>query len=133
MVKMEAVDQGNLNISLSHMSGGPALITSAPLDNGGDGKGFSPTDLLGASLVSCILTTMALKAKRMGFSYEGASGQVEKHMVADPLRRVGRLVVQIKMPATLSPEQFQSLEDAGRNCPVALSLSENLKTEIYFS
>ncbi|MEI8027239.1 MAG: OsmC family protein [Pseudomonadota bacterium] len=133
MVKMEAVDQGNLNMAVSHMSGAPTLVTSAPLDNGGDGKGFSPTDLLGASLVSCILTTMALKAKRMGFSYEGASGQVEKHMVADPLRRVGRLVVKIKMPVTLSPEQYQSLVDAGRNCPVALSLSENLKTEIHFS
>ncbi len=133
MVKMEAVDQGNLNIALSHMSGAPKLITSAPIDNGGDGKGFSPTDLLGASLLSCILTTMALKAKRMGFTFEGASGQVEKHMIADPLRRVGRLVVQIKMPVTLSTEQYQSLEEAGRNCPVALSLSENLKTEIHFS
>ena len=132
MVKIDAFDQGNLNIALSHMSGAPHLITSAPLDNGGDGQGFSPTDLLAASLLSCILTTMALKAKRIGLSYEGASGHVEKHMISDPLRRVGRLVVQIKMPTNLTPEQSQILEDVGRSCPVAQSLSENLKAEIQF-
>jgi putative redox protein len=133
MVKIEALDQGNLNVKLSHMSGASDLITSAPLDNGGDGQGFSPTDLLAASLVSCILTTMALRAKRLGLSYGGAAGSVEKHMASDPLRRVGRLVVHIKMPPELSLEQFEALESAGRSCPVALSLSEKLESEIYFS
>jgi len=50
MVKIEALDQGNLNVKLSHMSGASDLITSAPLDNGGDGQGFSPTDLLAGFL-----------------------------------------------------------------------------------
>jgi uncharacterized OsmC-like protein len=133
MVKMDAIYKGKLKVQLTHMSGGPDLLTSAPLDNGGTGVGFSPTDLLGASLVSCILTTMALKAKSMGVPFDEASGSVEKHMVADPTRRVGRLVVKINLPEGLSVDQRQAFEHAGRHCPVAHSLSERISAEISFS
>jgi putative redox protein len=132
MVKIEASYEGSLATMITHLQSGARIRTSAPLDNGGDGMNFSPTDLLAASLLSCMLTTMAIRAEKLGIPFVSPSGTVEKHMVADPLRRVGKLVVSIKMPAHLSAENFKILEEAGRMCPVAKSIAEHLDAQITF-
>ena len=132
VVKIEAIYKGSLTTSLTHLPSGANIQTSAPLDNGGTGMSFSPTDLLAASLLSCILTTMAIKAEKLGLKFGTSSGSVEKHMIADPLRRVGQLVVAIKMPSDLSLEHFKVLEEAGRICPVAKSLADHLDAQIEF-
>lgn len=132
MVKIEASYDGSLATLITHVASGARIRTSPPLDNGGDGMNFSPTDLLAASLLSCMLTTMAIKAEKLSIPFISASGTVEKHMITDPLRRVGKLVLCIKMPAHLSAEHFKILEEAGRMCPVAKSIAERLDAQITF-
>ena len=107
------------------------MPTAAPVDNQGDGSSFSPTDLLAASLGSCMVTTMAIVAQREGIPFEGASFSLEKHMRSDP-RRVDFLPVTVRMPAGLSPEQRERLESVARTCPVDRSLHPDIRREYSF-
>ena len=42
---------------------------------------------------------MGIVARRHGWKLDGAKARVEKHMVVEPVRRIGRLVVEFDMPA----------------------------------
>ena len=66
-----------------------------PVDNHGKGESFSPTDLVATALGTCMLTVMGIVAERHGWDLRGAHVSVEKSMVADPVRRIGKLAVVI--------------------------------------
>src|ERR1700749_3915091 len=100
MVKMSVVYEGQLHCNLVHEPSHSEIATDAPKDNQGKGERFSPTDLVGAALGSCILTTIAIVAERDGISIEGAEAHVQKEMITQP-RRIGALPVQITLPAAL--------------------------------
>ena len=104
--------------------------TDAPVDNHGKGEAFSPTDLLAASLGSCMLTTMAIAGEREGWSLEGARARVEKHMQLEPRRRVGRIVIELEMPDGLPEDARPRLEAIARGCPVATSLADDTRVEL---
>lgn len=117
---------------LQHGPSGTRIATDAPTDNGGLGSAFSPTDLLGASLLSCAITTMGIVGGKEGIPFKQAKGTVEKHMVSDP-RRVGKLEITIDLPQSLTPEQRTRLEAIARGCPVARSLSAEVTIEMKFN
>jgi uncharacterized OsmC-like protein len=130
-VEMTAQATG-LSVQLVHGPSSKQLTTDPPRDNGGTGASFSPTDLVGAALASCALTTMALAAKREGVAWGDAQARVEKRMVPNP-RRIGELVLDIRMPAELPPEHRARFEEIARTCPVAKSLDPALKIPLTFS
>src|SRR5205085_2945570 len=120
-VEMRA-QQAGLHTTLTHGPSGISIRTVPPKDNGGDASSFSPTDLFGASLGACMLTTMVLVAKREGIPPpETASAHLEKIMIDGP-RRVGELRVRIAMPKDTLPAHRARLEEIARGCPVARSL-----------
>lgn len=123
---------GDLKMELRHGPSGQPLTTSAPRDNLGDGSSYSPTDLLAASLGSCMVTTMAIVARRENIPFERAEFVLEKHMTAAPPRRVDALPVTIRLPASLSPEQREKLEAAARGCPVHRSLLPEIQRDVQF-
>lgn len=128
-----------ISFTLSGLEGqaehGPSktrLRTTPPADNGGKGDAFSPTDLVGAALVSCALTTCALIAAKEGLSWgPNASGTVEKHMTPPP-RRIGQLVAVLQMPKEVKPEHRARLEEIARGCPVARSLHPDVQVPFAF-
>jgi putative redox protein len=124
--------QGDLRCEATHGPSGTKLVTDAPADNMGKGETFSPTDLVATALGTCILTTMAIVATRRGIDFSTASFSVEKHMVADPERRIGRLPVTIRMPASISPENRAVLERTAHTCPVHKSLGAGVDSPITF-
>lgn len=132
MVKMSVVYKGQKHCELTHEPSKIKIDTDAPKDNGGRGEAFSPTDLVGAALASCIVTTMAIVAERNGIQFEGASAQVEKHMIVEP-RRIGSLPVHVTMPKSLTSEQRQKLEHAANHCPVHKSLHPDVQMPITFT
>lgn len=129
-VPMTAALEG-LSCRLTHGPSGATLTTVPPRDNGGTGMSFSPTDLVGAALASCALSTMALVAGREGLSFGDARAAVEKRMTPPP-RRIGELLLVIDMPAEARPEQRARLEEAARSCPVARSLHPDVKVPMEF-
>jgi acetoin utilization deacetylase AcuC-like enzyme/uncharacterized OsmC-like protein len=120
-----------LRCTLTHEPSGAVIHTVPPVDNGGDGSSFSPTDLLGASLASCALSTMALEAGRQGLAWGDASARVVKEMVGPP-RRVGSLALVITMPKETRPDERARLEAIARNCPVARSLHPDVAVQMRF-
>ena len=131
MVKMKGSYLGGKNMELHHEPSGAVIRTTAPKDNHGEGNQFSPTDLVGAALGSCIITTMAIVGERDGTSLAGAYFEVEKHMVSDP-RRIGALPVTLHLPKDWTPQQRQKMENTAKTCPVHRSLHPDMQKEIVF-
>jgi len=131
-VVMSAATAPAFKTQLEHGPSGSRIATEAPKDNGGTGGSFSPTDLVGAALASCALTTMALAASREGIAFGEAKATVEKRMTPPP-RRIGELVLNIQMPAGLSRAHRTRLEEVAHGCPVARSLHPDLKLPVTFS
>lgn len=122
---------GGKSFELIHEPSGIVITTDAPKDNGGEGKAFSPTDLVGAALGSCVVTTMVLLAERHGILLIGAHFRVEKVMGSEP-RRIAQLLLTIHLPHALSDVDRQKLERAGAACPVHKSLHPDTQVVIDF-
>lgn len=122
---------GAKKVELIHGPSGEVLITEAPKDNGGEGKSFSPTDLVAAAYGSCVMTTIAIVAERSGVSVDGMHMRVEKHMQAEP-RRIGHIPLEVHLPEHLSEQERSKLERAGLACPVHKSLHPDVKAEITY-
>jgi putative redox protein len=122
---------GQKKVELVHEPSGSVLITEAPRDNGGEGKSFSPTDLIAAGYGSCVLTTIAIVAERGGIDVTGMHMRVEKHMSQDP-RRVGAIPLEVHLPTKLQEHERQKLERAGLGCPVAKSMHPDVDVTVRF-
>jgi putative redox protein len=128
-VKIKALYVGDDTVELEHGPSGRKIVTDLPEDNGGRGRTFSPTDLLAASLSSCILTIMAKAAKKDDLDLRGAAVEVEKEMQASP-RRVARFAGRISLPGHLTPGQKERLKAFIKACPVSGSLHPDVKVEL---
>jgi putative redox protein len=133
-VEIDIVYSGDLHCEATHLPSGTKIVTDAPVDNGGKGEAFSPTDLCATSLGACLVTTMALVAVRHGIELRGTKVHVVKEMVADPCRRVGALRTTITFPAglVLPAEKRALLEATARACPVEKSLGPNVEVPMEF-
>ncbi len=132
MVRIEAQYTGQLRVTARHGPSGATLITDAPVDNHGKGESFSPTDLVATALGTCMLTVMGIVAERHGWDLRGAHVSVEKSMVADPVRRIGKLAVVITFGSKFPPDQRKTLEAAALTCPVHKSLHPDIAAPVTF-
>jgi len=130
MIKIQGNYQGNLRCELAHPST-VIIQTDAPKDNQGEGKFFSPTDLVASALGSCMLTIIAIRARTKGIEIGHPQLFIEKEMQAAP-RKINRVKIEIAFQEHISIEQRKYLENEAKNCPVALSLSASLEQEIIF-
>ena len=133
MTRIELAYRGELRTEMTHVKSGEVIITDAPTDNHGKGEAFSPTDLVAASLLSCIVTVMGIHAEKRGMHFGEIEGSVEKIMIEAP-RRIARLLVKINFTRhNMSTNERQMLEQIGINCPVALSLHPDIEQQVRFS
>ncbi len=133
MMTIQTIYQGDLRTLAKHIHSNVEMITDAPLDNKGKGEAFSPTDLLAASLGSCMLTIMGIAARNHGFDIDGTRIEIYKIMASNP-RRVAEVQLKFFMPEIkYSMQEKKILDLAARTCPVALSLHPDLKQTIEFN
>jgi putative redox protein len=125
---------GDLHCQAVHGPSKQGLNTDAPVDNGGKGEAFSPTDLVATALGTCLATIMALVARRNHLDLAGVRIQVVKEMTATPVRRIGALKARIVMPRTLKIAEADrlKLEAAARACPVKQSLHPEVAVDMTF-
>jgi uncharacterized OsmC-like protein len=124
---------GELRTEAVHVQSGKKIISDAPVDNKGKGEAFSPTDLLSASLGSCMMTLMGIAANTHSIDFKSADMKITKVMGSNP-RKVAEVIIEINMgPINFNEREKQLLEKAALTCPVALSLHPDLKQTVLFN
>jgi putative redox protein len=128
------VYDGELRTSCTHLQSGSIFETDAPTDNQGKGERFSPTDLVGTALASCMLTTMAIRARALEGMIRGIRIDVKKVMASNP-RRISALHLTFHYPSgfAASPEQQAELEHIAMTCPVKESIHPDIELNIDFN
>jgi putative redox protein len=132
MVEIRVEYEGGLHCRVEHGPSRASFATDAPVDNQGKGESFSPTDLVATALGACMLTTMGIVAERHGWKLDGATARVEKSMVADPVRRIGKLAVAIRIPGNFDARTREVLERTAHTCPVHKSLHPSVEIPVVF-
>ncbi len=126
--------EGQLRCTAVHNQSKSSIETDAPTDNKGKGERFSPTDLVCTALGTCILTTMAIRAKDMGLELTGTTVDVQKYMSTEPPRRIVKIEVTVNFPASHFEEKdMATMERIGNNCPVTRSLHPEIEQVITYN
>ena len=131
-VQIEMTYDGQLRTTATHGPSGNSLITDAPVDNHGRGESFSPTDLVATALGTCMATVMGIYAERHSIELKGMRVTVEKEMVQAPVRRIGRLSVDIHVPLPADHPHRAVMERAVLTCPVHSSLHPDVEMPVAF-
>ncbi len=132
MVKITGEYQGGLHCAATHEPSGNTLATDAPKDNQGRGEAFSPTDLVATAFATCVVTTMALAARKHGVELGAFRYAVTKEMSTDAPRRIARIALQVWLPAEAGKLPPDTLERAAHACPVHRSLAPEVEKVIEF-
>lgn len=124
---------GGLRTECTHIQSGTVIHTDAPTDNNGKGEKFSPTDLVATAYASCMITIMGIYCNERTISFTHAEATVIKIMAASP-RRIGKIVVQLDLSGNnWDAETAEQVIRAGKACPVARSVSEEMEIEFEFN
>ncbi len=132
VVDIEIAYEGQLRCRAIHGPSQCHVLTDAPVDNHGKGESFSPTDLVATALGTCIMTLLGIVADRRGISLDGTTVKVEKHMVSEPVRRIGRLPVDIYLGQVIEDKFKDRLIKAADTCPVKQSVHPDIALSINF-
>jgi len=124
-IKISCDYLGDLRVRAVHSSSGAEIITDAPIDNQGQGRSFSPTDLAAASMATCMITIIGIQAKSIPLDVTGLKVEIEKHMTKTPPRRIAQLDIKMMMPAGIPEELRPRLIRAAEACPVKQSFRDD--------
>jgi putative redox protein len=100
---------------------GHDLFVDQPRDYGDD-SAPSPNELLGAALGGCAAYYIHRFCLTRGIDSHDVTVDVEQIPVRDPFR-IGRFVVHVHLPSTLSHLQAELIERVVRTCPVYNTLA----------
>jgi putative redox protein len=133
-VTIEVAYLGHLHCEAVHGPSQHSLKTDAPVDNGGKGEAYSPTDLVATALGTCLMTVMGIVADRRHLNLSGTRVRVVKEMTSVPTRHIGALTTTITIPggARLAQGDRALLERTADLCPVRQSLHPEVKVTMNF-
>lgn len=123
---------GDLRTSCVHANSQTEIFTDAPVDNNGKGSSFSPTDLVATAYTSCMITIMGIYCQQHEIPFLFAEASVTKIMAANP-RRIGKIEIKMDLRNNGWDEATQEkVIRAGKACPVAKTLENNIEIEFIF-
>lgn len=132
MVSITMRYEGGLRCTAEHGPSKSTVTTDAPVDNHGKGEAFSPTDLVGAALGTCMMTIIGIVAARHGLDVGGMTARTEKVMTSEGPRRIKSLRTVLTLPLPADHAQRAMLENAAHTCPVHKSLHPDIDAPIEF-
>jgi putative redox protein len=97
---------------------GHSIISDQPVADGGFDEGFTPPELLLASLGSCAGFYAANYLRKHKLAGEGTRVRVTSDKVKDPQVRMTNFVIVVEAPVELTPEQQKGVEEAVGHCLV---------------
>ena len=123
---------GGLRTNCTHLASNTSIITDAPEDNNGKGEAFSPTDLLATSYASCMMTIMGIYCENHDVPFTKGNATITKIMGAAP-RRVNKIVIEMNLEGNgWDDKTADKVIHAGKACPVAKTLGNNVEIEFTF-
>lgn len=123
---------GDLRTECTHIKSNTTIVTDAPVDNNGKGSAFSPTDLVATAYASCMLTIMGIYCNEHQVAFKHAEAKVIKVMASNP-RRIGAIEIEIDLRGNnWDDKTAQKVINAGKACPVARTLENNVSVTFNF-
>jgi putative redox protein len=122
----------------TEVKAGPhTFVMDEPVDAGGGGEGPTPYDMLAAALGGCTSMTLYFYAKRENLPLTGVDVTVTHDRqyakdCADCTTQAGyihRFRVELRLHGDLTPEQREHLLAIAGRCPVAKTLSSEMKVD----
>lgn len=109
------IDKEHYKVNIKTLSGNE-LIADEPSDNGGQNLGFSPHELLAASLAACTSATLRMYADRKGWDLVS----LDVHIEIEEPDEEGKTVIRrhLTMTGDLDEAQKQRLTAIANKCPV---------------
>ncbi|MGV3630008.1 MAG: OsmC family protein [Bacteroidota bacterium] len=124
---------GDLMTECTHLKSGTKIVTDAPVDNNGKGSAFSPTDLVATAYASCMFTIMGIYCQNHGHEFKHGEAHITKIMSASPPRRIEKIVIEMDITGNSWDETTsQKVIAAGKACPVARTLGDDVEVEFIF-
>lgn len=121
-----ATGRGKIGQSVA-LDSGHTVIFDEPEAAGGEDRGPSPTESLGACLAACTASTLKLYASRKEWDLTGMRVLVETRY--ERYRPVA-FKVRIEFPDRLQPEQVERLLQIAAKCPVHQTLANSVPIEV---
>lgn len=97
------------------------LVADEPEENGGNDFGFSPSELLAASLGACTSITLRMYADKKG--WDMADVNVEVSFTRDPEKNMSTFTRKIQFTGNLTDEQKERLMKIADSCPTHKALT----------
>lgn len=97
------------------------LLADEPITHGGGESGFSPGELLAASLVACTNITLRMYADRKGWPLDAVAVSVDFHY--DMATRTTKIERNIQLFGTLDEAQRLRLLQIAEKCPIHQALT----------
>jgi len=105
------------------------IVSDQPAENGGFDEGMTPPELLLASLGACAGFYAAQYLRKQKLATEGTLVRVTAEKAADP-PRLGEFCIALEIPAELSKQHRQGVEEAVHHCLIHNTLLQPPKISI---
>ena len=133
MVTSEVKYLGELRTECTHLASGEIIYTDAPIDNKGKGQKFSPTDLVATAYASCMLTIIGIYCQEHELKFVNGMAKITKVMASSP-RRIGKIQIEMDLKGNGWNEiETEKVIRAGKACPVAKTLANDVEIEFIFN
>jgi putative redox protein len=123
MAKVSAV-QNKEHYKTEIVAGNNKLVSDEPVVNGGKGAGFSPSELLAASLASCTSITLRMYADRKEWAVDKI--EVDVLFERDEEKNSSTITRKIHFTGNLDAEKKEKLMMIADKCPMHKTLSNQI-------
>ncbi len=103
------------------------LLADEPIEEGGGNTGFTPDELLAASLAACTSITLRMYADRKGWPLD--SVEVAVDFERDSVTKTASMLRKIKLFGTLDDEQKSRLLQIADKCPIHQTLTHSISIQ----